>query len=583
MMRRIVALTVFILLVTAPAHSQDGHLGLPTPKEFFKTYDVDREGLQLLQEFLGSLDPQTREMVTKLVQEASIKGPPDIPKEQVRAFVESLDWRSKERELLNQLVLRSQALDLVPEGDREFWSRELWTPIVFDALVFFLGHLSEERLFEIFWKLGHLPREASRGEKIVAFTNKIPTFQKIAQIIARNPAIPPDIRTSLQSLESDVNTMTTDELIAYVTETVGEERLREAKLTFDDEILAEASIGVVIKVQCLPPGGTELQEAVIKVIKPYALSGLPEEMRIIDEMTQFFEENSDHYGIQDIPVTNMFRDIRVALEKEILIKEEKANLQRAGRYYSNNPRVHVPWSLPNFEAVTVMEFVSGHKITDAFPSEPQKRAIMARRLYDALTYDPLHGSQEVTLFHGDPHAGNVFHVTDNPLDPYQIALLDWGLVGTFPKQQRKQLMQIFLGLQFKHPKRLFNNISGMIEGDLPQDPEKRQRLHEIFQEVFEMENVRSVYEQISRVLELLIQEGYKLDSRFALFTKSQLTIVGILAELDPEFDQMAYSQKKVSAQVKREIPKRLLFLPAWNYHGYKSMMSNEDVKDYLFR
>ena len=45
---------------------------------------------------------------------------------------------------------------------------------------------------------------------------------------------------------------------------------------------------------------------------------------------------------------------------------------------------------------------------------------------------------------------------------------------------------------------------------------------------------------------------------------------------------MAYAQRKVSSQVKREIPKRLLLLPAWNYHGYKSMMSNEDVKDYIF-
>ncbi len=138
----------------------------PLPKEFFKTYDVDRAGYQLLQEFLGSLDPQTREIVTKLMQEASIKGPPDIPKEQVRAFVQSLDWRKKERELLNQLVLRSQALDLLPEGTRGFWSRELWAPIVFDALVFFLGHLSEERLFEIFGSWGTClltPRGARRS------------------------------------------------------------------------------------------------------------------------------------------------------------------------------------------------------------------------------------------------------------------------------------------------------------------------------------------------------------------------------------------------------------------------------------
>ena len=30
------------------------------------------------------------------------------------------------------------------------------------------------------------------------------------------------------------------------------------------------------------------------------------------------------------------------------------------------------------------------------------------------------------------------------------------------------------------------------------------------------------------------------------------------------------------------LPRNVL-LPAWNYHGYKSMMSNEDVKDYVFK
>jgi len=282
-------------------------------------------------------------------------------------------------------------------------------------------------------------------------------------------------------------------------------------------------------------------------------------------------------------VTAMFRDIGAALEREILVEQEKANLKRAADYYAGNPLVHVPWSSPDFENVTLMELVDGHKITDAFAGDPEKRAIMARRLFDALTYDPLYGNQKVTVFHGDPHAGNVFHVTDHPVDPYQIALLDWGLMGTFSRKQREQLVQLFLGLAFRHVKRMVNNLAGVIEGDLPEDPGKRERLREIFEEVFAMENLKSDYEQIGRMLELMITEGYQLDSQFTLFIKSQLTIAGILAELDPEFDQVAYAQKKLTSQVKSEIPKRLLLLPAWNYHGYKSMMSNEDVKDYLFR
>ncbi|MCZ6766195.1 MAG: AarF/UbiB family protein [bacterium] len=576
MMRPILSLAVGILMVTVPVRSQDAQLGLPTAKEFFKTYDDGTQ--QLLSDLLDSVTPRTRQIATQLVGEFRTSELPDLLKEPVKQLALSLDWGQYKRPLLNQMILLSRVPDLVPEAYREFWM-----PIVFDALVYFLGNLPEDRLFELVWKLALLPSDAPRGEKIVAFTNKIPTFQKIAQIIARNQAIPLDVRESLQVLESNVSTMTQRELVTLITEAVGEERLREARLTFDDEILAEASIGAVIKVQYVPPGGTEPQDAVIKVIKPYARVYIPQEMKIIDRMTRYFEANSGHYGIQDIPVTAMFRDIGAALEREILVEKEKANLKQAADYYAENPLVHVPWTSPDFENVTLMELVDGHKITDAFAGDPEKRAIMARRLFDALTYDPLYGNQKVTLFHGDPHAGNVFHVTDHPEDPYQIALLDWGLMGSFSRKQREQLVQLFLGLDFRHVKRMVNNLAGVIEGDLPEDPGKRERLREIFEEVFAMENVKSDYEQIGRMLELLLTEGYQLDSQFTLFIKSQLTIAGILAELDPEFDQVAYAQKKLTSQVKSEIPKRLLLLPAWNYHGYKSMMSNEDVKDYLFR
>ena len=578
-MKRAVLLVLLALVAVAPSWPQVERLGLPTPREFFKPYDVDAEAQKLLQEFLASLDPQTRAIITKLAQEASINGPPDIPKEQVKAFIQSTEWKKRERELLNQFVYRAQVLDLIPPDMVEFWK-----PIVFDAFVYFLGHLSEDRLFELVWRMGHLPQDAPRGDKIVAFTNKIPTFQKLAQIIARNPAIPPDIRQSLQILENSVGTMTRDELVAYIKEQMGEERLKASEIEFDKDILAEGSIGAVIGVRGRFPGMTQPDDAVIKVVKPYALTGLPEEMKIIDSMTLYFEDNAAHYGLVDVPITNMFRDIRAALEKEILVKEEKANLKRAAEYSRPNPRVHVPWTVEiGAENLIVMEFVHGQKITDSFPGDREKRAVMARRLYDALTYDPVYGGQETTLFHGDPHAGNVFHVTDNPQNPFQIALLDWGLMGTFTKKQRKQLVQLFLGLEFKHRKRMRNNVAGLLEDDLPQDPEKLQRLDEIFEEVFKMEDVKSGYEQLAKMVELLVKEGYKLDSQFGLFVKSQVTIVGILAELDPDFDQIAYSKKRVRSQVKRELPKRLLLLPAWNYHGYKSMMSNEDVKDYVFK
>ena len=70
-----------------------------------------------------------------------------------------------------------------------------------------------------------------------------------------------------------------------------------------------------------------------------------------------------------------------------------------------------------------MEYVEGEKITDAFPRDPEARRRLARKFSDALTYDVIFAPREEALFHGDPHAGNVFHVLGDQ-DAYRIALLD---------------------------------------------------------------------------------------------------------------------------------------------------------------
>ena len=43
---------------------------------------------------------------------------------------------------------------------------------------------------------------------------------------------------------------------------------------------------------------------------------------------------------------------------------------------------------------------------------------------------------------------------------------------------------------------------------------------------------------------------------------------------------------RISRQVLKETPKRLLYtlwFPAWNSHSYRTMLSNEDVKDVQFQ
>jgi len=227
-----------------------------------------------------------------------------------------------------------------------------------------------------------------------------------------------------------------------------------------------------------------------------------------------------------------------------------------------------------------MQYISGEKVTSAFEGQPAERAIMARRLADLMTRDVIFAPNKESIFHGDPHAGNVYHVTGNPNDPYQIALLDWGLYGTFPREDRVALMQLILGVQLKDAKRLHDNVGGLLANGMPADPQQVQKIDAIIARVLHPAERRTSFAALEELLVSLIDKGYATKFSLNLFIKSRITIAGILTELDPALDQDRYLSQHVRRLVKREIPKRLLYtiwFPAWNSRNYRSLLSNGDV------
>ena len=492
-----------------------------------------------------------------------------------------MDWTLWRPQVLELLLHRSHVLEAVPDSVRD------WLPIVHDSLLFFLDHLGEERLLERLLNQASVPEDAPRGEQVLQFLAQTPTLQKIGQIFARNPEVPPDLRESLQILENSLKTTSRDQVTQFILQEIGPETMEEYQVHFAEEILAEATVGVILPCTLVLPGETRVREAVAKVIKPYVMLALQEELEIFDRLTQYFAEYSGSYAIGTILISDMFEEIREALSREIQVVDEQENLAKAAEYYQHNERVTVPELYPlSTEHVTFMGFIHGQKITDAFPGQPQARARLARRLVDILTLDVLLSPYEEALFHGDPHAGNVFHVLDYPQDLDRIALLDWGLSGAFSREQRAQLMQLFLGVRLNHAKRLKNNIGALIEGEDWATPEGQEVISIIVEETLAEKGQGRIFDVLAQLMSTAAQRGYKIRFNIGLFIKSQITVGGILFELDPELNQDKYLMDRISGQVFKETPKRLLYtlwFPAWNSHSYPTQLSNEDVKDVQFQ
>jgi len=549
----------------------ESKLTLPTPRSHYQSFTPGVSGLPLLQNLVQGLDPQTRVAVLTFVASST-----SLSKGQALARLKELNWSLWKPPLLEFVVHQSQVFEIIPTKDQPFLY-----PIVHDSLLYFLDHLPEDRLLEKLVDIADLPAASSRSEALMAFVAKTPSLQKLGQILARNQSLSPEYRETLQQFENGIRTMTRDELVQFIADDMSKNNIVASQVEFADAILAEGSVGAVIRATWIPPGSHETREAICKVIKPYVLINLPQELEIIDGLAAYFTDMHDFYQLGAMPLVEMFQEVKKVLTNETKVADEQQNLVRARQYYKNNRNVVVPELFPiSTSHVTFMQYISGEKVTSAFEGKPAERAIMARRLADLMTRDVIFASSKEPIFHGDPHAGNVFHVTGNSSDPYQIALLDWGLYGTFPREDRVALMQLILGVQLKDAKRLHNNVGGLLADGMPADPQKVQRIDAIIARVLHPTERRTSFGALEELLVSLIREGYATKFSLNLFIKSRITIAGILTELDPAFDQDRYLSQHVRSLVKKEIPKRLLYtiwFPAWNSRDYRSLLSNGDV------
>jgi len=184
----------------------------------------------------------------------------------------------------------------------------IWNPIVHDALLYFLDHLSDDRLLD---KLVSWP--------IFLRVRRVATISKNSFL--KSPAckswvrfwpgilIVADYRKALQDLENGIHTMTREELVTFISEDVGKPSIDKYQVQFADKILAEASVGAVIRASTIPPGGTVRRQAICKVVKPYVLAYMPQDLAIINGLASYFTVNHDFYQLGSMPLVEVFQDL----------------------------------------------------------------------------------------------------------------------------------------------------------------------------------------------------------------------------------------------------------------------------------
>lgn len=516
-----------------------------------------------------SLAPEEhQEELMALMMDESRTTEPEIVRERFTALLANLDIESKRTEIVALLLELIPVQQLVPPV------YEKYCQMVMDAAEVILKLLSGERLRIKLVEQMMLPLDASLQERLLTLITRMPTLQKIGQIIARNRNLDPEFRKRLQKLENSIKDATYEAIFECVHREL-KSQISKYKIKLGNRFLAEASVCAVVPFTWRSDSG-EKKRGVFKVLKPFIAKYWTEELKILDALAIHFDRNKHRYGLPTMGFRDVLREVRELFKREVKLPIEQNRLEEARNFYLSEANVRVPELLPmRTKVVTGMEFVDGMKVTSAAAKYPEQAKRIAELIIDKMIFSVIFYSGQEALFHADPHAGNVFYSEKND----ELAILDWGLSCTMSREDRGEIVQLMLGFILKDKERAFRatyklssekNIKGVEEVI-------RKRVDEVIDGLPTFPLVR--LEPLTRLLDNLILDGVRFPAELLMFRKSLFTLLGVLHDVNQGFNVDWHLTRTLLGQIVSEIPTRLLRSP-WST-DYPSQLSTWELRRVL--
>jgi ubiquinone biosynthesis protein len=488
--------------------------------------------------------------------------------------------RGNRRILVAELIGATGMDDVIPDQYSRF------RPIVRDGVAGLLAGLSADRFARLVRSQFGLPRGATASERLLNLAGQLPTLQKLGQVIARNPNVDSSFRAFLVRLEQGPPDSATGDMDRRIRTMLGE-RMQTFRVALDDVSLSAGSVAVVLPFTSRDPLTGRRKRGVFKLLKPGIADSLEEELGLMDEFAVTLERHGSDDGLNDFRFVETFRDIAEALRCEIRFEVEQQNLRRAAETYAAYRGIEIPRLVPELctPHLTAMAFQDGMRITD---QAALRGARAARSLFEALIAAPLFAPDEFALFHGDPHAGNLFSVERDPVEPATIALLDWSQAGILTRAQRHHIVHLALDLFNADETAVFDRLRELSSEPVGRGHPMAAAIgKEIHRAVAGSAGAgRGLFERLFGLLDGVALAGLRFPADFLLYRKAFFTLRGVLLELDPDFDFDAAMTAVLGRLVINEWPRRWsnLLVP-WleRREHYPSTLTNADLSHAGFR
>lgn len=400
-----------------------------------------------------------------------------------------------------------------------------YRPVVTEAFAFFVERLALHRREEISAGQALLSPQASLPQRFAALIRCCPTLHKLGQVMARDRRLDLSLRIWLQTLESlppgRIDAAARKELVS---ELAGFDK---TGVRLGSGALAEASVAVVLPFSYSRRPSDPIVQGVFKVLKPGVGARLDEELAIWSELGAYIDGLCADYGLPEIRYEETLNSIAGLLVNEIHLDREQAHMGEAAALYSGS-EVTVPGLLPFCTPrLTAMERVYGTKVTETGALSGVQRIALADKIAEALIARSLWSRKDPTLFHADPHAGNLLRASDGAL-----TILDWSLVGRLGKSEREQMVQILLCALRLDGASVARAISALAESRL-QETALRDLVDNALSELA-MGKPPGFRWLLGLLDDLVVKARAEFGRSLIFFRKSILTLDGVLADITTE-------------------------------------------------
>jgi ubiquinone biosynthesis protein len=354
-------------------------------------------------------------------------------------------------------------------------------------------------------------------------------------MLARNPRLPADARAALVPLESLPSEAIPDTAVSAAVALAVQAR-PDLQLDPENPKVARGSVADVFRFRDRTSEGNAIA---FKTVRADSLLRIQNEAAILVRMAKDCPAVGVVAGSNfAAALAEALRDAAGALLREIDFVGEAANLRDARALYKFNRRIRVPATIGiPVDRGIFMEFVEGVPLLDA-PLNYESRRDSARLVFRRLILDPLFSGLPESIFHGDPHAGNLMVQTQRHV-PLTLVLLDWSQAGRLSAPLRHALIALCLCC---------------VTGDEP-SPGLLTRLLESNRKSIRIPLPQGTGDPLHAAFEIVQQltlQGHPVPLNLLLLRKSFLTLDGITRQLDPDFnawlEALAYASEVFASE-----------------------------------